>query len=256
MRGPVVYVDESGDEGFKFAPSFQGSSRWFVLSAVVVPRSEDLALVRALQDVRQVLKKPPQHALHFKKLQHAQKVAWVRHASHLKFHAVNVLVYKPALERAPYLSSSPFALYFYACRLLVERVSWLCRDTPALSASGPAELIFSNRSAMSYAALSRYLSHVQEKIPNKVDWSFVRPDALRAVNHDQLAGLQWADALASGVFSAVNPNPYGDVEPRYLQLLCSKFYRHQGRVLGYGLKCLGECEKAVEQNLQAWSAVP
>ena len=32
----VVYVDESGDEGFVFNGDGSGSSRWFVLSAAVI----------------------------------------------------------------------------------------------------------------------------------------------------------------------------------------------------------------------------
>ena len=35
----VVYVDESGDEGFKFQPRESGSSRWFVMSAIVFRKS-------------------------------------------------------------------------------------------------------------------------------------------------------------------------------------------------------------------------
>ena len=38
----VAYVDESGDEGFKFLPNEQGSSRWFVLSALVVRKENDM----------------------------------------------------------------------------------------------------------------------------------------------------------------------------------------------------------------------
>lgn len=41
----VAYVDESGDEGFKFLPNAQGSSRWFVLSAMVIRRENDLQVV-------------------------------------------------------------------------------------------------------------------------------------------------------------------------------------------------------------------
>jgi hypothetical protein len=36
-----VYIDESGDEGFKFDQPGKGSSRWFVLSAVVTREEND-----------------------------------------------------------------------------------------------------------------------------------------------------------------------------------------------------------------------
>lgn len=43
----VAYVDESGDEGFKFLPNEKGSSRWFVLSAMVIRKENDLQVVES-----------------------------------------------------------------------------------------------------------------------------------------------------------------------------------------------------------------
>ena len=68
-----VYIDESGDEGFKFLPNEQGSSRWFVLSAVVIRKERDLHLVQLAKDVRPLLNKEPKHALHFRNLRHEQR---------------------------------------------------------------------------------------------------------------------------------------------------------------------------------------
>lgn len=51
-------------------------------------------------------------------------------------------------------------LYRYATRLLIERVSWLCKDYQrANDPDCSAELVFSNRSAMSYEDLCTYLGH-------------------------------------------------------------------------------------------------
>jgi hypothetical protein len=69
-----------------------------------------------------------------------------------------------------------------------------------------------------------------------VDWSVVDPDIIRAVEHSQLAGLQVADAVASGFYAALNPNPFGDTEDKYARLLLPMCYRHTGTLLGYGLK--------------------
>lgn len=70
----------------------------------------------------------------------------------------------------------------------------------------------------------------------QVDWNAIDPTLIRAVNHDQLAGLQLADTVASGVYFAANRNPYGEIEDRYLRLMSRTLYRHQGRLEGYGLK--------------------
>ncbi|HWE01892.1 MAG TPA: DUF3800 domain-containing protein [Tepidisphaeraceae bacterium] len=37
----IVYIDESGDDGFKFNTGGSGSSEWFILSAVVIRARND-----------------------------------------------------------------------------------------------------------------------------------------------------------------------------------------------------------------------
>lgn len=76
----------------------------------------------------------------------------------------------------------------------------------------------------------------QEAQDIRVDWSVVLPEQVKAVNHDQLAGLQIANAVASGFYFAVNRNPYGDVEDRYVRLMMPTFYRHRSVLEGYGVK--------------------
>ena len=69
------YIDESGDEGFKFA---KNSSPWFLLGGVIVEDSEDQQvrgsidriLKLAWEDVGQI---PPQ-LLHWKTLDHERKI--------------------------------------------------------------------------------------------------------------------------------------------------------------------------------------
>ena len=51
----VAYVDESGDEGFKFLPNEKGSSRWFVLSAMVIRKENDLQVVQLARQAREVV---------------------------------------------------------------------------------------------------------------------------------------------------------------------------------------------------------
>lgn len=73
----------------------------------------------------------------------------------------------------------------------------------------------------------------------------VEPDAVSAVAHDQLAGLQIADAVATGVFYAVHRSVYGETEDGYLRLLARNIYRNRGIANGYGLKfwCADSGEK-------------
>lgn len=246
----VAYVDESGDEGFKFLPNEQGSSRWFVLSALVIRKENDLQVVQLARQARDLLKKDPKKALHFRDLRHEQRVPLARLIGNAPVRTVSVLVHKPSIGEPELFQHQAYALYHYATRLLVERVSWLCRDHYRTGkGDGTVEMVFSNRSAMSYDNLRGYLSKLKEGNAGsdvRVDWRVVDPQRIRAVNHDQLAGLQLADAVASGIFFSVHRNPYGEYEDRYLRLMGKTIYRHKGSADGYGLKlwCADETETA------------
>lgn len=232
-----VYIDESGDEGFKFLPNEQGSSRWLVLSALVFRRENDLQTVGLAKQARELLKKPPKHPLHFRKLKHEQRVPLARLIGQAKARAVCVLVHKPSIPEPEIFQQQKYSLYRYACRLLLERVSWLCRDHHREGkGNGRAELIFSNRSAMSYDELRKYLHQLKGDDTVRIVWNVVDPDLVRAINHDQLAGLQLADAVSTSVFYAVHKNQYNEVEESYLKLIAPIIYRHEGKIEGYGLK--------------------
>jgi len=66
------------------------------------------------------------------------------------------------------------------------------------------------------------------------------------VEHSKLAGLQVADAVASGFHFAIKVNRYGETETSYLTHLKKTIYRHKGEAMGYGLKVY----KKLPGNLQ------
>lgn len=235
-----VYVDESGDEGFVFNADGTGSRRWLILSAVVARTKNDLKLVDALKTVRSTLGKPPKQQLHFTDLKHEQRVPYIRHVAGLPIRTISVLIFKPAIQEPEKFQAEKFLLYRYATRYLLERVSWLCRDGRiADEGDGRADVVFSNRSIMSYDTLRNYLRLLKQDADPmnvRIDWNVIDPDAVRAINHDQLAGLQIADAVASSFYFATSVNQYGEVEDRYARLLLPTAYTHKSVVLGYGLK--------------------
>lgn len=250
-----VYIDESGEEGFVFHPNGTGSSRWLILSAVITRRENDLAVVRLMGKVRQVLGRERKQALHFCKLSHQQRIPYTREIAQAQLRTVSVLIHKPSIREPEKFQSQKHLLYRYACRYLLERVSWLCRDhRKADAGDGRAEIIFSNRSQMSYEELRDYLRKLRDTTNDmavNVDWSVVDPDFVRAVEHSQLAGLQVADAVASSLYAAINPNQFGDTEDKYARLLLPTCYRHKGVVLGYGLKFWpGDFEELQKENPQ------
>ncbi len=254
----VVYIDESGDEGFRFLPNESGSSRWFVLSAVVYRKETDLDAVGLLKRVRSAIGKDPKTTLHFRNLKHEHRVPYARAIGEAPLRIISVQVYKPELKDIEHFQRDAHRLYRYATRLLIERVSWLCKEyaKPGVG-DGTADLVFSNRTAMSYEDLRGYLTFLKEGPPAekcRIDWDAIVASQVRAVNHDQLAGLQIADAVASGTFWALNLNQYGETEPRYFDLMQSRIYRSNKKCLGYGMKFWPDF-KDIRKTLDHLSAI-
>ncbi|MBI4568331.1 MAG: DUF3800 domain-containing protein [Planctomycetes bacterium] len=244
MGNPIflAYVDESGDEGFVFHPDGSGSSRWFVLAALVVRRSNDRELVTCLQDVRAVLGKAAKTPLHFRELKHEQRIPYIRRVGELPIRTVSVLMYKPLISETEKFQNTAHLLYRFATGLLLERVSRLCRDTRKKGeGDGFAEVIFSNRSNMSYDAVrdSIRLLLRQAEIGSQrvqIDKTVICPERIRSVEHSRLAGLQAADAIAYSLYTAVTKNRYGETEPGYLAHMKNTLYRRKKAIFGYGLK--------------------
>jgi len=237
----VVYIDESGDEGFVFRePEGQGSSHWFVLSAVITRAECDLETVKLVDQVRHDLARQGRAPLHFRKLKHEHRVPYIARIAKARLRTVTVLVHKPSLHE-PEKFQQRYRLYFYASRYLLERVSWFCRDNRSSNdpGDGSAKVVFSNRAGMSYAELREYILTLKEGTSFfgvRIDWDVIRPDQIRACNHDKLMGLQIADAVASGFFYGVQSTRQGFTESRYAEMLQPVVYRHRTQYLGYGLK--------------------
>ena len=123
----VAYVDESGDEGFAFKGPRTGSSHWFVLSAVVTRKPWDLETVKLVDELRQHLSYKPRKPLHFRKMKHEHRLPYVQHIAAGRIRTVTVLVHKPSIAE-PEKFAERNRLYHYTTRLLLERVSWFCRD--------------------------------------------------------------------------------------------------------------------------------
>jgi len=232
----VVYVDESGDEGFAFGG---GSSEWFVLSGVMVRKVHDLQTVKVVDVVRAQLGKPAKKQLHFRDLKHEQRLPWVDAIRRAELKTVSVLVHKPSLQE-PEKFQERYRLYFYGVRSLFERVSWYCRDhkTGHDPGDGSAEIVFSNRSGMGYEEMREYLRHLEARtgpLGVRIEWQVIKPNQITAYPPGKRMGLQIADAVAGSFFYAVERR-HGFTEDRYARMLKPVVYQREGRYLGYGIK--------------------
>ncbi len=236
----IAYVDEAGDEGFVFHRDGSGSTRWFVLTAVINFESDDLQMVDCLKETRHLLEVSHKRSLHFRNLRHEQRVPFIRRVGELNMWCINVAVYKPAIREVAKFTGTKNLLYRYVSRLLIERLSWLLFEKdPGGDCS--TDIIFSDRANMSYDDIRSYVRYLLNVPPDyservSIKRNVIDPDRIRSVQHSQLAGLQIADAAATSVFYALNPNRYGETESRYLAHLAQTLYRRKGKVISYGMK--------------------
>ena len=90
----VVYIDESGDEGFQFD---KGSSKWFVLSAAITHKATDLATVKLVDTVRATLGRKDNAPLHFRGLKHEHRLPFLHEIAQADLKTVSVFIHKPAI---------------------------------------------------------------------------------------------------------------------------------------------------------------
>jgi len=254
----VAYIDEAGDEGFKFRQSLkeQRSSDWFALAAFITRKKTDVSTVKLIDRVRSEFGLPPRKHVHWKKLKHPQKVRYAQLIAALQARLICVCVHKPTLLE-PEKFRGQYRLYFYAVRHLLERVSWLARDrhdAAKWGGDGTVDVVFSNRQGMSYRELRAYLAllHTQKNSGQdvRIEFDLIPPDPghIRTLTPGRSMGLQLADAVAGAFFNGLERDAFGNTEPRYIATLSPPLYRHQGQVQGYGFKVLPKEAEALVAN--------
>lgn len=248
----VVYIDESGDEGFQFEDFPKGSSRWFVLSALIVPLAQDRLIRQMAAEIRASLGFPERHVLHFSHLDHERRVCAVHRVSTAPITTASVLVQKEKIRNPETFRAQAFRLYFYTTRLLLERVSWFCRDYAASHQleTAEAQIIFEHRRRLSYEDLKSYLLLLRTQATEdewlrvllhdvRIHWPSINPVNIQSAQKQQYAGLQLADLVASGTRWALDKR-YGNTEHRFAKTLKPVVYAYRGRHQSYGLKFFPE----------------
>jgi hypothetical protein len=228
-----------------------------VLSAVLIRTPNDLTVVEAAKAARAKLGRPEKKPLHWRHLRHEKKVYWAQRIAELNVRCMAVAADKAALLE-PEKFESGYRLYFYTVRYLLERVSWLVRDAgPGDCGDGTAELIFSNRSSMSYRELDDYLARLQRSRAHGLDVriEFAYLGARKTYTPEKRAGLQAADAFAGAVWNALEVNPHGFAETRYLATFLPVVWRRAGRTLGYGIKIAPREAEAGLSGSEFWRVV-
>jgi hypothetical protein len=197
-------------------------------------------------------------ALHFKDVrpERREQVVQCFTADPSLFRAVLIMVHKPSLADPETFNESN-RLYFYFTRYLLERVSWLCRDSREQRlkehGDGTARVVFSSMDEVSHDRIRNYLSDLQRKTTT-IDWGVIRPDLFITRKPSQHAGLQIADSLASGFFCGDHPTDHKR-SPRWCEMWKPMLYSRNSKYRGYGIKIFPPAaEKQIAQGtLSAWA---
>lgn len=221
------YIDESGDEGIG-----TGGTRWFVLGAVIVPAEEDLTLSNAIPYIKRRLgKDETKYVLHWRKMKHDVKlyVAQTLSAFPITFSAVVVDKEAEIIKNSSILKTKD-TLYFYAARYLIERLSWLSRDSGRI-----AKLTFEHRSSLDYDELRTYWRHLRFLV-TEVYWRAIDWNNFKVLPKHLSRWLQAADSYCGAISDGLEKNRFGNVEPSYIMALRDRIYRRRGNLFSYGLK--------------------
>lgn len=238
----LAFIDESGDDGIK-APFREiggrgGASRWLVISACVFRNVHSLDAVKWRDEINSKMPDKKSRDLHFAKLNHGQKLAAVNVLASKPVRAISVMACKETIPEGVYTEKNQ--LYFYMTRYLIERISWLCRDhrRNAPEGNGQVAITFSRRGGMQYDAFRNYLNQLKANNDDdiRIHWPVIDIDAVSAMDHSKSASLQLADVVASAFASGIEPDLYGNCEPRYSETLRPVTYNRKKNYLSYGVK--------------------
>ena len=229
MEPVYAFLDEFGEEGFS-----DKSSEWFVLAASL-QRGVEYRMVHACYEAFKSTHRQPGWHFHFVKQDHRARIAFIEAMRPAQYRFVSVAVHKPSLTKTENFKK-PYFLYFYAAKLLLERISWMMeRDNERLEG-----FFLSSRRGLHRTAAKEYLATLRDghfsELSNRVRWSYINSENVFVLPNKEKIGLQLADCMASSVGHAICPHPYGVTEPRYLLELKDHIYDFRGTRLSYGLK--------------------
>ena len=267
----VAYIDEAGDEGFKFG---QGSSEWFVLGAVILRRASEMPEIKLIDDVRARLNRgraadrqfPAKKALHFRDLQHDVCKYYANRIAQADLTSVVILIKKRDWIRDSHTSAdrkkAGAMLYGGASVVLADAISSHCLSAYNSSegGDGSVDLVFSSRSSLNYEDLSGFINFVVTNPENadhrgRATADIIRASQIRAVMHSKSMGLQIADAVTSSYFKAVEKSADGFTEDAYVRLLLPCAYRSGGELFGHGARfdyCSVETQEEMRREMLRW----
>lgn len=91
---------------------------------------------------------------------------------------------------------------------------------------------------MSYEDFQDYLRKLRDADDPEIQihWPVIDIDGVEAKDHSSRFGLQLADLAVSGLRACLEPDPYGNLEPRFAEMLKPRAYNRNKNYISYGAK--------------------
>lgn len=218
--GYIAYIDEAGDPGLKRVRPIddEGGTEWLVLSAVVIRTPREPLVKGWVENIVSELGIKQRNDLHYRTLSPTRKIVAGQMIATLPLRGFAVCSNKKNMrghrnERAEKIPSQQW-FYNWCIRLLLERVTAFCasRTQADYGKVLPVKIEFSERGGIRYsqsAAYQYYLGLQQEggkiylkkrePVMKMLDW-----DLMEAHAHNERAGLQLSDFVASAFYQAAD----------------------------------------------------
>ena len=223
----TVYIDEAGDLGIG------RGTQWFVLAAVIINKNAEAHAISVLKTIKKDLNLDN---IHFRKLRNFEQRAYVvNKICDSDFQYINIILDTSKLDinklkatRNTLTEKPSVILYNHACRYLIERVSWLLRDTDRIG-----EIVLSSRGTSRDTELIDYINKLLTYPGNEIANQFSNICSKTAESWDM---LQLADICATSMFYYHEINTYGFLLPCHAKKLRKFLYQRNGSVDKYGIK--------------------
>jgi hypothetical protein len=231
----------------------ESSSPFFAFCAVIV-RDEKLgAVTSSLDGLVAQLNKPAFHVLHWSRniKDHTDRKLAATIMAQLPVRLIYVVAPKNAIRADSALAHSTEYYYNYLAKFVLERVGRFTRaiarkdDRPDLK----CKVTFGQVKGFNPNVLRSYIGHLRRTTTDD-SWRYLTPN-IDVAGQGTARPLQWADIGAGALDSAIKPDRHGQYEPEYWRGLVPLLDRHNGRIMGCGLKVLGD--DAWLRNLPWWN---
>lgn len=246
----ILYIDEAGDDGLtKVKPiDPNGASEWLCIGGFLTRSNYEAEVVDWVRELRQNIDATQGPALHYRKLSPSKKDVACAYLAGLPVKAFVLCSHKANMKghqnsRAAIRGGKQW-FYNYCTRLLMERATELClKDSlKHFDEARPLRVVFSQRGGHSYGQTKAYWELLKRQaaggttLLNKreIRHQVLRYDLVSDVPHEQNAGLQLADIVASAFYQSVETSGRR-WETRHAKALAPIMAKERNVVADFGL---------------------